>query len=206
MPVITAIKPQKKRRRFNVYLDGKFGFALSAGTLVKSGLATDQNLSQDEVKKLKDQNTETKFYDRTLRFLSYRPRSEKEIKDYLQRKKCQPKTITRIIKKLKKLDLINDQSFARWWIEQRIQLRPKGKQALRFELWQKGVEKEIVEACLFSDKEESSLAKKVAQKKKKSYHHLKPLEFRQKMTAFLARRGFSWRIIKKTLEEILKKR
>ncbi|TSC54136.1 MAG: regulatory protein, partial [Microgenomates group bacterium LiPW_16] len=108
-------------------------------------------------------------------------------------------------KKLQSLNYINDEEFARWWIEQRATFRPRGKMALRVELRQKGVEKEISDKVVSEKVDELSLAKKAVAKKLKIYQNLPSQEFCQKMTAFLARRGFSWETIKEVVDEITKK-
>jgi len=80
MPKVTAIKPQKRAERFNIYLDGKFAFGLDAGALVKSGLATGQEVGETEVRKLREENEFGKLLNRALKFLSFRPRSEFEVR------------------------------------------------------------------------------------------------------------------------------
>jgi len=206
VPTITSIKPQKNRKRFNIYLDGKFAFALSAEALVKADLKIDQETTEKDVEILRYKDSRDKLYNKALKFLSYRPRSEREVRDYLEKKGGDTKIVEEITGKLKKQNLVDDHAFTTWWIEQRSRFRPKGKHLLWLELLKKGIKKEIIEDSLFSEKEELDLAKKAAGKKVKSYKNLEPLEFRRKMTAFLARRGFNWGVIKKVLEEILKKR
>lgn len=206
MPTITSIKPQKNRKRFNIYLDGKFAFALSAEALVKADLKIDQEVTEKDVEILRYKDSRDKLYNKALKFLSYRPRSEKEMRDYLEKKGGDTKIVEEITGKLKKQNLVDDHAFTTWWIEQRSRFRPKGRYLLWLELLKKGIKKEIIEDSLFSEKKELALAKKAARKKVKSYKNLEPLEFRRKMTAFLARRGFNWEVIKKVLEEILKKR
>lgn len=206
MSIITSIKPQKNQKRFNVYLDGKFVLALSAEALTKAGLKIDQEISEEEIKRLRYKDIKEKLYNKVLRFLSYRPRSEKEIRDYSKKKSQEAKIIEEIIKKLKKQGLVDDRAFATWWVEQRSRFRPKGRYLIRSELFKKGVKEEIISSSLFSEKEEIDLAKKAARKKIKSYKNLEPLEMRDKMVAFLARRGFNWKIIKKAIDETAKKR
>lgn len=206
MPIITSIKPQKNQKRFNIYLDGKFVLALSAEALTKAGLKIDQEISEEDIKRLRYKDIKEKLYNKVLRFLSYRPRSEKEIRDYSKKKSQETKIIEEIIKKLKKQGLVDDRAFATWWVEQRSRFRPKGRYLIRSELFKKGVKEEIISSSLFSEKEEIDLAKKAARKKIKSYKNLEPLEMRDKMVAFLARRGFNWKIIKKAIDETAKKR
>jgi len=203
---ITKIKLQKNQKQFNIYLDGKFAFALSAETLAKMDLKVDQEISEKEIEKLKYKDIRDRLYNQSLRFLSYRPRSKKEIRDYLKKKSEKAEIIGGIIKKLEKQSLIDDRAFVAWWIEQRSRFRPRGRYLLWSELLKKGIEKEAIETSLSSEKEELRLARKAARKKVKSYRNLEPLEFRQKMIGFLSRRGFGWETIKKTLAEILKKR
>ena len=83
MPQITAIKPQEKRKnRFNVYFDGRFGFAISNELLVREGLKVGQELSPQKTEELVAKDRLGRAQEQIYRFLSYRPRSEKEIYDY----------------------------------------------------------------------------------------------------------------------------
>ena len=87
MPFVTSIEPQKKKPdRFNIFVDGKFSFGLDAETLVKSGLKTGREISEKEIKKLVFENETNKLMEKALRFLSFRPRSESEVRRYLRRK------------------------------------------------------------------------------------------------------------------------
>lgn len=205
MPRITKIKPQKNKKRVNVYLDGKFAFGLPTETAVEVGLKVGQELSGEETEALIFKNEFQKLLDRAYHFLSFRPRSEKEIKDFLKKKGATERISEKIIKKLKRLRYLDDLKFAYWWVEQRISFRPRGKIALKMELRQKGVDQEIASQVIEEKIEELPLAKKAARKKIKIYQNLSPGKFRQKMSAFLSRRGFSWQTIKMVLEEIIKK-
>lgn len=205
MPQITKIKSQRNKKRVNVYLDGKFAFGLPTETLVEVGLVVGQELSEKEAEALIFKNEFQKLLDRAYHFLSFRPRSEKEVKDFLKRKGATEEIWEKIIKKLKKLKYIDDLEFASWWVEQRASFRPKGKMALKMELRQRGISSEIVTQMIEERVEELPLAKMAARKKIKVYQNLPALKFRQKMSSFLSRRGFSWQTIKTVLEEIKKK-
>jgi len=152
-------------------------------------------------KTLSDSEKLSQLLERTLRLLSHRPRSTKEIKDYLKRKETRPDLATKLVENLQERGYLDDQEFAVWWLEQRASFRPKGKFALRAELRQKGIAPEIIEPLLekeIGNEVEVSLAKKAVEKKKGDW---------QKRAAFLQRRGFSWSIIKLALgeREFLKK-
>lgn len=206
MPQITDIKPQKRKQRFNVYVDGKFSFGLDADTLVKSGLKINQEISQEEIEKLVKENEFVKVYDRVLKFFSFRPRSEKELRDWFKKKQVGEETQKLIYQKLKHLNYLNDEEFTKWWIEQRTTFRPSGSRLLALELRQKGVPREIIDKLLITNYEllitERAQALKIAQKRWERLKGLPHREAREKLGAFLARRGFSWETIKEVLSEI----
>jgi len=147
-----------------------------------------------------------KILDRVYRFLSLRPRSEKEIANYLKKRKASSSVFEKIFEILKQQKLIDDWEFAKWWIEQREVFRPKGKIALKAELRQKGVSSEIIKKALAYIDEEN-LAKKALARKIESYRRLPPEEFFRKISQFLSYRGFSWRTVKKIIleEKVAKK-
>jgi regulatory protein len=202
---ITRIKAQKSKRRVNIYLNERFAFGLDADNFLKAGLKIGQQLSETQVEDLIFKNEFQKLLDKSLRLISARPRSEKEIIDYLKRKKAPPNLAEKIIQKLKQLEQINDHAFAVWWVEQRMTFRPKGKIALLMELRQKGVEQEVSNKVIAEKVNELPLARRAVEKKLKIYKNLPPLEFRQKITGFLARRGFSWETVKEVIDEASKK-
>lgn len=220
MSKITAIKEQKRKGRFNIYLDGQFAFGLSAEALVGASLVIGQEISEEQLKILKNEDIKSKLYNNALRFLSYRPRSEKEVRDYLYRKiransskirgnQGASKTIEIIIKKLKAQDLLNDAEFIKWWIEQRQTFRPKGSLALKQELRQKGISNSLITELindLITPEVEPQIAKKLANKKLEQLKKLSPLQKKQKLTRLLAYRGFSYNTIKLTLDEVLSKK
>ena len=212
MSEITSIEPQKKKKdRFNVFVDGKFRFGLGAETLVKSELKVGQEVSKKELDLLQRCNEVNKLFEKALRFLSFRPRSEKEIRDHLQKKFRVSKFESQIsvdqifddvLDRLRHLGYVNDLEFSQWWVEQRQTHSPRGLRLIKSELFQKGIAQEIIDKVLPEDKEgEIERALKAATKKLRSYD-LESWESKQKMSQFLARRGFDWEVIKETLERL----
>ena len=104
-------------------------------------------------------NTEAdpkKQLNKAVHLLSFRPRSAVELKQ---------RGLAAAIPKLIELDLIDDQKFARWWVDQRVRLNPRGNIALKTELMQKGIDREIIDSVLLSKDQEIDLAKKLLAKK-----------------------------------------
>lgn len=143
--------------------------------------------------------------DKVYRFISLRPRSEKELKVYLHGKHTSLQDSEKIFTLLKKQGLINDSAFVDWWLEQRATFRPRGKRALMVELRQKGISQDLIEEALSKNLDELTLAQKALQRKLKLYDRLPDREKKAKLSAYLNRNGFSWETIKKALEEDFKK-
>lgn len=200
MPIITEIKPQKNKKRVNIYLDEKFGFGLDLETLVKYGLKSGQELSEEEIEKIVKKAEFQKVYDKILRFATLRPRSEKEFRDWLKKHKVHDSLHRELFNRLKRLEFLDDIKFAKWWVEQRVESRPKSKRIMIYELRSKGINKNIIEDVLADvDIDETKIAKELLEKKKYKWEKLPKLEARKKISEFLVRRGFSWEIINKIL-------
>jgi regulatory protein len=143
-----------------------------------------------------------KYYSFSLRFLSYRPRSIKEVKESLEKKKAPPEVIERIISLLLEQKFLNDEEFARAWIDSRLRSRPKALSILKQELSQKGIGREIIEDVIPDRKvTDTESIKPLIEKAKRKYAGLDPKERKQKMANYLARRGYSWDIISPLIDD-----
>lgn len=138
----------------------------------------------------------------SLKLLSLRARSEKEIIDNLGKKQFSNDTVSKVLGLLKKDGLIDDMAFAKWWIEQRQEFRPKGTLALKDELKQKGIREEIIEEAIESLVDDLKSATDVIKRKWRKFERLKGDEYKKKVSDFLYRRGFSWKTIQKVLATI----
>ena len=152
--------------------------------------------------------TFNRYYNLSLRFLSYRPRSEQEVYKYLlekakKAKNLDEKIIASIMGRLVEYKFVDDFSFAKFWIEH----RKKGFRILQFELQQKGVSKEILEKALAEfdlESKETDLINHLIERKTKSLQKYPEGKAREKMIAFLLRKGFDYNDVKKALEEAKK--
>lgn len=145
-----------------------------------------------------------KYYTYSLKFLSYRPRSEKELRDSLLRKKSPPEISEKIISLLKEQQFLNDEEFAKWWIEQRTSFKPRSKRVLQVELRQKGIADDIIIKYL-NEEEETKVsdleqALRLLRKKAPRYQHLERDALYSKLGGALARKGFSWDVIKQAID------
>ena len=139
-------------------------------------------------------------YAAALRFLSYRPRSEAEVGRRLSRH-YSPDLVHRVMATLQEQGLLDDAAFARYWRENREQHRPKGQGILRQELLRLGVPRETIGEALEgfdapgnAYRAGTKLARRLAQS---DYP-----QFRQRMSGYLHRRGFSRTVVRETLERL----
>lgn len=142
--------------------------------------------------------------DRLIRFATIRPRTEYEIKRWFARKKVSEKDSKIALDELKKVGLVDDESFAKWWVDQRVTFRPKSSRLLVVELIKKGVEKELArEVVEASNLDNDSMAFQLIERKKRSWERLPPEERRKKAITFLQTRGFNWEVVKNVVDKDL---
>ena len=191
---------KRNKERVNVYLDGKFAFGLAA--IEAAHLQVGQVLSDADIARLQKKDEIERAYERALNFLSYRPRSEAETRRNLREKNLDDDVIEVVIERLTRARLLDDREFARYWVDNRVQFKPRGARALRQELWEKGVPDAIITEAIESVDEED-IARRVAEDGARRMAHLQPDDFCRKLNAYMARRGFSYAVIKPLVEEML---
>jgi regulatory protein len=197
---ITALKAQKHNpQRVSVYLDDEYAFGLYR--VVAAWLKVGQELSEEKISQLKEAEAGEKAYQRALNYLSYRPRSENEVRQNLNKHNTPEEVIEEVLERLRRSHLVDDHQFAKDWVDNRAAFRPRGRVALRSELRQKGIENKIIDEVL-QNLDEEHLAYQAANTKSRRYIKLAWPEFRQKMLGFLARRGFNYAIAAAVVEQV----
>ena len=196
---ITALVVQKRNKeRVNVYLDGEFVFGLAMIEALK--LHKGQKLSDEDIARLKALDEIEKAHERALNYLSYRPRSVDEVRRNLLEK--YPETaVEAVIERLERAGLLNDQEFARFWVENRDRFKPRSERALRYELRQKGISDADIDLALDALDEEDA-ARRAAEDRARRYRNADEETFRKRMSDFLARRGFSYGIIRDVVDQL----
>ena len=202
---ITAIKAQKHNPdRLSIDLDGEFAFGLSR--IVAAWLKVGDTLSEEQINDLKGADSSEKALQNALKLLDYRPRTEKEVRQRLNTKGFDAQEIDKVIIRLREANLLQDQQFARMWIESRNEFHPRSQRMMRFELRNKGVSEQIIDQALSDGLDEEELASRAAEK---YAHKLDPsnrLEFRKKLSAYLARRGFTYGTVAPVVNHLLASR
>ncbi|MGE5299070.1 MAG: regulatory protein RecX [Acidobacteriota bacterium] len=211
---ITAIGAQVRNPdRVNVSVDGKFRFSLDIFQLTEHGVRVGKEYSEEELAVLESESSYGKLYTKSLEYCMLRPHSSREMRDYLWRKTRETKyksrsgelktrpgvaqeIATRVYDRLVEKGYIDDEKFARWWVENRNLRKGTSRRKLQAELQAKGVASAVIAAMLEDShrNDEDELAKIIAKKRAKY-----PDE--QKLIAYLARQGFRYDDIKSALQE-----
>lgn len=215
---ISKISKQKKRNdRYNVYVDDKFMFSLSANDLLKAKIAKGDQASSKDIENFKRMSAKSLLMDHAIAYQASRPHSIFETKTYLKRKiiknpeiriiprKVQDLLILEIVESLISRAFISDEDFAIWLIKQRTESRnPKSKRAISSELREKRVPFEIITKALSNFHEEQDLenAVKIAQKKSRVLEKYTNKQRREKLIVYLKNRGYGWITIKQVVDTI----
>lgn len=209
MPEITAINLERKGRKRHhvIYLDGHPGLAITGETYRKFGLSVGQVLTEAKQREIETDDGEIRARNAALMLLNTRMRSRKELAQRLSQKSYSDEVIKRVLDVLSWAGVVDDDQFARAWVNDRLRFRPVGLSLLRHELRRKGIPDEIITGTLNEHEEddENERAWLLLLKRKAHYAGLDPQVARRRMMGFLARRGFDgqtvYTVVKRMLEE-----
>lgn len=194
---ITAIRSQVKNpERVSIFVDGKYEFSLSLDELVKYKLKNGQELDAGAVKKFKKISADGKLRARSLEWLLNRPRSEREFRDYLYKKKIEAEHIDALVNEFTEKGYLNNAKFAAWFTELQSR-RGKSDRAIRSELFKKGIGRELADETLNVAAGDEAIRLKALVDKKQNLSRYK--NDPQKLMRYLVGQGFNWRLVKEQL-------
>jgi regulatory protein len=185
----------------NIHLDGNYAFGLSR--ITAAWLKIGQELSEDKIASLQAEDSRERAYQQAMLFLSYRARSESEIRQNLSKHEIPQDVIEQTLERLRENRLADDNQFARAWVENRNTFRPRSRRALQMELRQKGLSDETSQSAL-EGLDEEALAYEAGLKKARRLQSEEWSEFRKKLSEHLARRGFPYSVIASVVSRIWK--
>ncbi len=204
MSKITRLSVGKSRqKRVNIFLDGKFTLSLLAEVAVKEGLQVGQELSADRVETLTRSDRLQRCLNAAIRYLGYRPRSESEMRQRLQRHGFDIDCTEKALAQLKEQGLVDDSAFARFWKENRESFSPRSQWLTRLELQRKGLDGSIIEPVV-GEVDDSDSAYRAALSKARRLSPSEYQDFRRRLGEYLRRRGFGYDVIKDTVERVWK--
>lgn len=223
MAKITSVEPQKKNlpagrqvpKRFNIFLDGEFAFGADEDLVVNRRLVVGKQIQQDDLDQILFEAEVGRLMEKMYRLFNIRQRSEKEVRDYFKKlsfkrkikdqEQLSPHIIDTAVQLMKRQGMINDEQFAKSWMESRS--KKYGPQRIKQELFQKGIEREIIDEVLGKQVIDDSqkIAQKLLEKKIGRWKGLDSIQLRKKAYEFLLRRGFGYDLVQDIVENFIKK-
>lgn len=203
---ITRIETQKRKKsRRSVYLDGEFAFGLDQELVIKFGLHEGDLIDESELFPIIQAEEKKSAKDTAIRFLSYRARSEKEVRDKLLGKGFSEDAVASVLAELKAAGLVDDVHFAMAFVHDKMILRPMGPLLIRQELKKHGLSDSLIELAVeeaFRETTPAEVALEMAQKKLGQSKSLDWLKAKKRLADFLYRRGFDWEVTREVLEQL----
>jgi regulatory protein len=204
--IIQVSKSENRKNRYVIYTSNGENHEIFSEVLLKFGLRSGDRIDTKELENILTENNRVKAKSTALRLLAKKMRTKKEIIDKLQQKGFDESVVDYTLQELIRIELINDEEFTERYINSSIVLKkPYGKHALGYKLQKLGIQKDMIEQklpTLLSSENEYELAMNLARKKMVLLSKYNEYKKKQKISSFLAGRGFDWDIIRKVFTEL----
>lgn len=203
--IITKIEAQKRKGRFNVYVDGQYAFPVSEDVFVKYRLFKGMELNQALIETLKDADRLSKLHAKALNYLAHQLRTEFEVRSKLQEFTEDEGAIDQVISQLKAQQLVNDQKYAGSYVRTVVRKKKNGPNWIRQKLLTKKVPKNLIEAALtdfFPEEQAIQNGRLVAQKQLRHYRNDSQKMMINKTKQLLIRRGFDSEMVTEIMAQI----
>ena len=190
-----------KGKKYLVYInDEEEGISFTEDQIVNNRIVKGNSFYEKEWKKIVKSLDEGKLCDKALKYIDYKPRTEKEVIDYLEEHDATPLMIKNIIKRLKSINFIDDDRYARIFIEEEIN-HQKGPNAIRHVLYTKGITDDIIDKYLtnYDDDYLFDNALDMGRKTLKTVVGLPLVKQKESVYTRLYRMGYDYSIINRVL-------
>ncbi|MCG3086929.1 recombination regulator RecX [Sporosarcina cyprini] len=205
MSVITKITQQKRdSERYNIFLDEVYAFSVHESVLVKFGLTKGMQVDDWAKGEIEYEDQIEKAFNRALHYLSFRMRSEFEVKKKLADLEFGEAVILEAIVKLKRLGFLNDEVFSEALLQTQKNTSNKGPKAIQQDMQKKGIAKELQQQVIeqYSNEEQIARARKLAEKAVNGNRSTPPAQLKQKIQNALLRKGFSYEVVNQVIDNL----
>lgn len=209
MTITKIIGKNRRRPLYGVYVDGAFAFDVSDEVLVKFRLHVGDTLDDETVEQILTGEAQYRALRIAVNYLSYRPRSSREIIDHLKKKSFSGELAKKVTQQLEKKNLVDDVAFAHMFVRDALKRKPVGSAMLRQKLIAKGIAPNVIERvlnALVNDDDQQRSAEELINKRLAhaggSLARLEPAKRKRRLFEYLLRRGFSTAIATKTVRNL----
>jgi regulatory protein len=211
MQITRIQKIRRERNRYEVFVDDAAAFRVSESVLTKSALFSGKSIDQETIDRIVLADARERAHQMAVSFISYRPRSSKEVTDKLTRMGFAVDLVREEVEQLRELMLLNDLEFARMFIRDKLRGKPMGRALLRRKLLDKGISFQATERVLkeyVTDETEQEAAKALAARKlrmsRTRFANLEPAVRQKRLVDYLLNRGFSTEVAYKIARTIVR--
>ena len=206
--IIKKIEKQKNNnKRYSIFIDNQFAFGIDEIDLLYYKLKENEPLDNDKYNYILNKLLLKRAKDKALKYLGYKMRSKKQVIKKLEELDFPENVINKVIKILEKYNYINDEEFAKAFIKDKMNLKGYGTFKISYDLKMLGIDEDIFKKYLYSEEfvkeEEKATSLLLKRLKGISIENIDYKE-KQKLYAYLARRGFSYDSINKAFNNLLK--
>ncbi|ALB29419.1 recombination regulator RecX [Companilactobacillus heilongjiangensis] len=204
MAKVTKIQAQKRKGRYNVFLDGKYAFPVAEQTLIDFRLMNGVEVTDEQIKEIQDSENINKAYGDALNYLSYQLRTKKEIKDYLYKKEYHRDAVDEVISRLEKLHYLDDAAYAKSFISNQLRTTSNGPKVIEQKMAQKGVPNNIIQDSVVEIDYDTLLenATEFAKKQVRKQHRASFKQMVTKLRSSLYQKGFDNEVIEETIKNL----
>ncbi|MDF2835316.1 MAG: regulatory protein RecX [Paenibacillus sp.] len=200
-------RDKKEKRRYHLHAllaDGDEPFlTVHEDILIRYRLMKDGEMTKEQVNEIRDEDCRYQAYILAVAYLGAKPRTSKQIQQYLTRKELEAPHIEYAIERLESEKLVDDEQYARHFAESRLRSGTKGRLMIRQELQQRGVSKQAASEALSELDRGSELESAIALAHKKARSlNGDAAKRRTKLIGFLMRRGFPGDIVREAVKSV----
>lgn len=202
MPVVTKLERQKhKDTRVSVFVDNEYAFSLSDELIIEYKVTVGKDVTSLPLKEIAEEDEFKRAMDCAFKHMSVSEKSEKQLREHLEKKEFSQKIIERTVARLKELNYIDDLSYARAFVEH---TSASGKRAILYKLKMKGISEEIINEVFedISDEDQLENAVELLKKQLPKYSKYDDYEKKRRLNAFLARKGYEWDVISQAIDKV----
>lgn len=200
--VITDIKKQKNNdSRYNIFIDSKFSFSAGNEDMIKYTITEGREIGEDELKDMIIKCEETAAYNYALTLLGIRDYSLKDMKSKLKQRHYSEQTICSILSKLQAYEFIDDEKYAKKYVDYSLNIKKIGKNKIMYDLQTKGIKLSNIDSIEIDEEKQYENAYNLALKKMNSLKNTtKPSE---KVIRYLLSKGYEFDVIKKVVQVLI---
>lgn len=201
--MISKITPQKRKGRYNIFINDTFAFGVDEEVLLKFNLTKGFHITKELQEEIESEESYYKVYQRTLNYLTYSLRSEKQIRDYLKKHDAEQYS-DRMVEHFKKLKLLDDLNYAESYVRTMANVNQKGPRNVEMDLKQRGISDSKIMTALeeYPYEQELENARILAEKRWRRTKKDSRVEAIQKVKQYLVGKGYSFEVADEVIDEM----